>query len=106
MQRWIWAAVALGCGLLIGEIAGRLKELNVDLTVVDFIRYADARTAIATGSLDMATVGPADLPILLSKNINNIVGLMVVPLFILLTRAGRPKAPKITFSDTAPRTDG
>jgi len=32
---------------------------------------------------------------------NNIVGLLVVPLFILLTRAGRPKAPKMTFSDDA-----
>lgn len=74
----------------IGEIAGRLKELNVDLKVVDFIRYADARTAIATGSLDMATVGPADLPILLSQNINNIVGLMgagVSPKFVV-TRKG------------------
>lgn len=74
----------------IGEIAGRLKELNVDLKVVDFVRYADARTAIATGSLDMATVGPADLPILLSQNITNIVGLMgagVSPKFVV-TRNG------------------
>jgi len=74
----------------IGEIAGRLKELNVELKVVDFIRYADARTAIATGSLDMATVGPADLPILLSQNISNIVGLMgagVSPKFVV-TRNG------------------
>ena len=74
----------------IGEISGRLKELNVDLKIVDFIRYADARTAIATGSLDMATVGPADLPILLSQNINNIVGLMgagVSPKFVV-TRNG------------------
>ena len=30
---------------------------------------------------------------------NNIVGLLVVPLFIFLTRAGRPKATKITLSD-------
>ena len=88
-------AITIGAGKAanlspIGEIAGRLKELNVDLTVVDFIRYADARTAIATGSLDMATVGPADLPILLSQNINNIVGLMgagVSPKFVV-TRNG------------------
>jgi len=74
----------------IGVIGDRLKELNVDLQVVDFIRYADARTAIATGSLDLATVGPADLPILLSQNINNIVGLMgagVSPKFVV-TRNG------------------
>jgi sulfonate transport system substrate-binding protein len=60
----------------IGEIAQRLKELNVEMQTVEFIRYADARTAIATGSLDIATIGPADLPILLSQNNNNIVGLM------------------------------
>ena len=60
----------------IGEITQRLKELNVEMQTVDFIRYADARTAIATGSLDIATIGPADLPILLSQNIGNIVGLM------------------------------
>jgi sulfonate transport system substrate-binding protein len=60
----------------IGEIAQRLKELNVEMQPVEFIRYADIRTAIATGSLDIATIGPADLPILLSQNITNIVGLM------------------------------
>ena len=60
----------------IGEIAQRLKELNVEMQTVEFIRYADARTAIATGSLDIATIGPADLPILLSQGNNNIVGLM------------------------------
>lgn len=74
----------------LGEIAGRLKEMNVELKVVDFIRYADARTAIATGSLDMATVGPADLPILLSQNVTNVVGLSgagVSPKFVV-TRKG------------------
>jgi len=30
---------------------------------------------------------------------NNIVGLLVVPLFILLTRPGRPKASKIMLSE-------
>jgi len=30
---------------------------------------------------------------------NNIVGLLVVPLFILLTRLGRPRAPKNTLSE-------
>lgn len=74
----------------IGEISGVLKELNVDLKIVDFVRYADARTAIATGSLDMATVGPADLPILLSQNIDSVVGLMgagISPKFVV-TRNG------------------
>jgi sulfonate transport system substrate-binding protein len=74
----------------IGEITQRLKELNVEMQTVEFIRYADARTAIATGSLDIATIGPADLPILLSQNNNNIVGLMGAgesPKFIV-TRKG------------------
>src|SRR6185295_9891178 len=39
----------------IGDMAQRLKELNVEMTPVEFIRYADIRTAIATGSLDIAT---------------------------------------------------
>lgn len=74
----------------IGEIAQRLKELNVEMQTVEFIRYADARTAVATGSLDIATIGPADLPILLSQNITNIVGLMgagELPKFVV-TRNG------------------
>lgn len=33
---------------------------------------------------------------------NNLIGLLVVPLFILLTRAGRPTAAKMTFSDSDP----
>ncbi len=33
---------------------------------------------------------------------NNLIGLLVVPLFILLTRAGRPTAAKMTFSDSVP----
>jgi sulfonate transport system substrate-binding protein len=45
----------------IGEIAQRLKELNVEMQTVEFIRYADARTAIATGSLDIAPIRPTML---------------------------------------------
>src|SRR3546814_6604566 len=31
----------------LGALSGRLQEMNVDLNIFDFIRYADARTAIA-----------------------------------------------------------
>jgi sulfonate transport system substrate-binding protein len=53
-----------------------LEPLNVELEIVEFVRYADARTAIATGSLDLATIGPADLPIALSQNIDTFQALM------------------------------
>ena len=55
-----------------------LKPLGVELEIVEFVRYADARTALATGSLDLATVGPADLPIALSQGIKSMVALMGV----------------------------
>lgn len=55
-----------------------LASLGVNLEIVEFVRYADARTAIATGSLDLATVGPADLPIALAEEIDTVVALMGV----------------------------
>ena len=55
-----------------------LEPMNVELEIVEFVRYADARTALATGSLDLATVGPADLPIALSQNITTMSALMGV----------------------------
>jgi sulfonate transport system substrate-binding protein len=42
------------------------------------VRYADARTALLAGSLDAASVGPADLAISLAQGSNNVVGLMGV----------------------------
>lgn len=74
----------------IGEIAQRLKELNVELQLVEFIRYADSRTALASGNVDMGMIGPPDLPILLSQNITSVVGLMGLgesPKFVV-TRKG------------------
>lgn len=56
-------------------VAKRLAELNVELRIVEFMRYADARTALATGSLDLATVGPPDLAIALSQGIDTIFGI-------------------------------
>jgi sulfonate transport system substrate-binding protein len=59
-------------------IADDLKKLGVNLKLIEFVRYADARTALLAGSLDMASVGPADLAISLAQGSTNIVGLMGV----------------------------
>lgn len=59
-------------------IADKLKAQGVDLKLVEFARYADARTALQAGSLDVAAVGPADLPITLAAGANSLVGIMGV----------------------------
>lgn len=59
-------------------ISDDLKKLGVTLKLVEFVRYADARTALLAGSLDVASVGPADLAIALAQGSTNIVGLMGV----------------------------
>jgi sulfonate transport system substrate-binding protein len=59
-------------------IADDLKKLGVDIKLVEFVRYADARTALLAGSLDVASVGPADIPIALAQGSTNIIGLMGV----------------------------
>lgn len=59
-------------------IADELKKLGVDLKLVEFVRYADARTALLAGSLDVGSVGPADLAISLAQGSTDVVGLMGV----------------------------
>lgn len=59
-------------------ISDEMKKLGVDLKLVEFVRYADARTALLAGSLDIASVGPADLAIALAQGSTNVVGLMGV----------------------------
>lgn len=59
-------------------IENDLKKLGVELKLVEFVRYADARTALLAGSLDVASVGPADLAISLAQGSTNVVGLMGV----------------------------
>jgi sulfonate transport system substrate-binding protein len=59
-------------------VADELKKLGVDLKLVEFARYADARTALLAGSLDAASVGPADLAISLAQGSTDVVGLMGV----------------------------
>jgi ABC-type nitrate/sulfonate/bicarbonate transport system substrate-binding protein len=59
-------------------IADELKKQGVDLKLVEFARYADARTALLAGSLDIAAVGPADLAIALANGSTNMIGIMGV----------------------------
>jgi sulfonate transport system substrate-binding protein len=59
-------------------IAEDLERQGVDLKLVEFARYADARTALLAGSLDIAAVGPADLAIALANGATGMVGIMGV----------------------------
>lgn len=52
-----------------------LAQTNLKLEIVDFVRYADARTALTTGSLDAATISVGDLIIALTQGSTGIVGL-------------------------------
>jgi sulfonate transport system substrate-binding protein len=59
-------------------IADDLRKQGVEIKLVEFARYADARTALLAGSLDVASVGPADLAIALANGSSNMVGIMGV----------------------------
>ena len=59
-------------------IADDLKKAGVEVKLVEFARYADARTALLAGSLDVASVGPADLAIALANGSTSMVGIMGV----------------------------
>lgn len=60
------------------HIAEEAKPLGVDIELVKFARYADTRTALASGSIDAGSIGPADVPIALSQGIKTIGALMGV----------------------------
>jgi sulfonate transport system substrate-binding protein len=60
------------------QITDELKAKGVEIKLVEFARYADARTALLAGSLDVAAVGPADLAIALANGSTNMVGIMGV----------------------------
>lgn len=56
-------------------MAEDLKQCNVTVESAEFVRYADARTALLSGSVDVVGIGPADLAIALSQGSKQIVGL-------------------------------
>jgi sulfonate transport system substrate-binding protein len=59
-------------------IADDLRKEGVEIKLVEFARYADARTALLAGSLDVASVGPADLAISIANGSSSMVGIMGV----------------------------
>jgi sulfonate transport system substrate-binding protein len=59
-------------------IADDLKKQGIDVKLVEFARYADARTALLAGSLDVAAVGPADLAIAIANGSTSMIGIMGV----------------------------
>ncbi|WP_144637802.1 ABC transporter substrate-binding protein [Bordetella genomosp. 13] len=71
-------------------VAEPLKACNVEVKPVEFVRYADARTALLSGSVDVSGIGPADLAIALAQGSERLVGLTGVassPKY-LVTRKG------------------
>jgi sulfonate transport system substrate-binding protein len=60
------------------HIVAEAKPLGVEIELVKFARYADTRTALASGSIDAGSIGPADVPIALSQGIKSIGALMGV----------------------------
>ncbi|MDB5847505.1 MAG: hypothetical protein JWP29_1257 [Rhodoferax sp.] len=57
------------------NIEEELKKFNVDVKRAEFVRYADARTALMSNSVDISAVGPGDLAIAASQGSKNLVGL-------------------------------
>lgn len=71
-------------------VADEIKACNVEVKPVEFVRYADARTALLSGSVDVSGIGPADLAIALAQGSQKLVGLSGVassPKY-LVTRKG------------------
>lgn len=66
------AAVKQGHIAVMQNVPAMLEGLNVELEIASFVRFADARTALTTGSADVATMGPGDLAIALSQGVENV----------------------------------
>jgi sulfonate transport system substrate-binding protein len=67
------------------DLKKTLADLGVEVTMAEFGRYADSRTALASGSVEIASMASADLPLLVSQGVTSVVGLMGV--------ASSPKHP-------------
>jgi sulfonate transport system substrate-binding protein len=57
------------------NIREELKKFNVEVKSAEFVRYADARTALLSGSVDVTAIGPGDLAIVAAQGSKNLVGL-------------------------------
>lgn len=56
-------------------VADELKKMNIEVKRAEFVRYADARTALLSNSVDISAVGPGDLAIAASQGSKNLIGL-------------------------------
>jgi len=56
-------------------IEEELKKLNIEVKRAEFVRYADARTALLSNSVDVSAVGPGDLAIVAAQGSKNLIGL-------------------------------
>lgn len=65
------------------NIEEELKKFNIVVKRAEFVRYADARTALLSNSVDISAVGAGDLAIAASQGSRNLIGLTGV--------AGSPK---------------
>jgi len=52
-----------------------LKKLNIEVKRAEFVRYADARTAVLSNSVDVTAVAPGDLGVAASQGSKNLIGL-------------------------------
>jgi sulfonate transport system substrate-binding protein len=57
------------------NVEEELKKFNIDVKRAEFVRYADARTALLSNSVDVSAVGPGDLAIAASQGSKNLIGL-------------------------------
>lgn len=52
-----------------------LRKMNIEVKRAEFVRYADARTALLSNSVDISAVGPGDLAIVAAQGSKNLIGL-------------------------------
>ncbi len=57
------------------DLPAVLAPMGVEVDYAEFVRYADSRTAMASGSLDMAAMAAGDLPLVVSQGVTSVVGL-------------------------------
>lgn len=62
----------------LADLPAVLAPMGVELSYAEFVRYADSRTAMASGSLDLAAMAAGDLPLVVSQGVTSVVGLMGV----------------------------
>lgn len=59
----------------LADLPAVLAPMGVEVSYAEFVRYADSRTAMASGSLDMAAMAAGDLPLVVSQGVTSVVGL-------------------------------